>query len=279
MSFAAPVEVGRVQDSALVEASGLQASRAHPGVLYTHNDSGDSARFFALDSSGRTLGEYLLSGLSAVDWEDVAIGPGRSGGNDLYFADIGDNSVTDSTVAPRAEIQVVRVREPDVSLTQARVQQTLNGWERIRMSYPDRPHDAETLLVDPKGSDLWILTKETNGRSEIFSAPAATPAETHVVLQQVGEVSLGGCAGGPQLTSGDISPDGTLVLLRTYQAVLLWERAAGTSLPDALAKSPWMLHAPSEVQGEGVSFSADGGAWFTIGEGAASPIFRAAASP
>lgn len=278
VSFAAPVEVGRVQDSALLEASGLQASRAHPGVLYTHNDSGDGARFFALDSSGRTLGEYFLSGLTALDWEDVAIGPGRSGGDELYFADIGDNSVTDSTIAPRSEIQIVRVREPDVSPTQARVQQTVSAWDRILLTYPDRSHDAETLLVDPNGSDLWILTKEVNGRSEIFSAPAASPAETRVVLKRVGEVWLGGCGGGPQLTAGDISPDGTLVLLRTYQAVLLWERPAGTSLPDALAKSPWTLRAPNELQGEAITFSAEGGAWLTIGEGASAPIFRAVAS-
>lgn len=278
MTFDAPVEVGRVQDSALLEASGLQASRAHPGVLYAHNDSGDVARFFALDSSGKTLGEYVLQGLSANDWEDIAIGPGRSGGDELYFADIGDNSVTDSNVAPRAEIQVVRVREPEVSLTQARVQQSLNGWERIRMSYPDRPHDAEALLVDPNGSDLWILTKETNGRSEIFSAPAASPAETRVVLKSVGEVWLRGCGSGSQVTAADISSDGTLVLVRTYQAVLLWERPARTSLPDALSKPPWMLRAPNEVQGEGITFSADRKAWLTLGEGAGAPIFRAPAS-
>jgi hypothetical protein len=121
------------------------------------------------------------------------------------------------------------------------------------------------------------LTKEVNGRSEIFSAPAATPAETHVVLKQVGELWLGGCGGGPQVTAGDISPDGTLVLLRTYQSVLLWERPAGTSLPDALKKSPWTLPAPNELQGEGITFSADGAAWLSIGEGSSTPIFRASA--
>lgn len=277
VSFDAPIEVGRLQDGLLLEASGLQASRAHPGVLYTHNDSGDSARFFALDSSGRTLGEYSLPGISATDWEDVGIGPGRSGGDDLYIADIGDNSLIDATVAPRDEIQIVRVREPDVSTTQARVTETSSDWQRIRLRYPDRHHDAEALLVDPNGSQLWILSKETNGHSLIFQAPT-TPSETPRVLEQVGGVWLGECVPNQLVTGASFSPDGSLVLVRTYQSVLLWERPRGTSLPDALSAPPRVLRGPSEFQGEGITFSADASAWFTVGEGSASPIFRASAS-
>jgi hypothetical protein len=275
--FDAPIEVGRVQDAQLVEVSGLQASRAHPGVLYAHNDSGDRARFFALDASGKTLGEYTLPGANATDWEDVGIGPGRSSGDDLYFADIGDNSLVDSTVMPRDEIQIVRVREPDVATTQVRVEESLNDWQRIRLQYPDRHHDAEALLVDPDGSELWILTKETDGRSQIFGAPTA-PSETPVVLNRVGELWLGGCTTSPRVTAANVSADGTRVLVRTYQGVLLWERPPGTSLPEALSSPPWLLVGPNEVQGEGITFSADGSAWFTIGEGSNSSIFRASAS-
>jgi hypothetical protein len=275
VSFDAPSEVGRVQDAALLEASGLQASRAHPGVLYTHNDSGDGARFFALDTSGRVLAEYDLPGVTANDWEDVALGPGGAGGDTLYFADIGDNSVSDPTVPPREEIQIVRVREPDIATTNSRVVRSLDGWERIRMTYPDRHHDAEALIVDPSGSELWILTKESDGRSELFSAPAETPAEAQVMLTKAGEVWLGGCSGGPQVTAADISADGTLIVVRTYQSVLLWERAAGRSVPEALSNPAWTLPAPNELQGEGITFSADGHAWFGIGEGAGTSIFSA----
>ena len=65
------------------EASGLAASRLHPGVLYTHNDSGDRARIFAVDSeSGETLAEYDVARPGANhDWEDMAVGvcPSQSG--------------------------------------------------------------------------------------------------------------------------------------------------------------------------------------------------------
>ena len=275
LSFAAPTQVGQVQDSLLLEASGLVASRAHPGVFYTHNDSGDTARFFALEASGRPLGEFDLQGATALDWEDVAIGPSRSGGDVLYFADIGDNSLTDSTVAPRGEIQIVRVREPDVSSGQGRVQQNVADWERIRFTYPDRPHDAETLIADPAGDRLWILTKESSGRASVFSAPAGAPAESLTVLEKLGELELGSC-GDTRITSGDISGDGQLVLVRTYGSVLLWARPAGTSFMDALLPSPRRLLTPNELQGEAIAFSADAREWFTLGEGAFAPIFRAA---
>ena len=71
-----------VPDVRINEASGLAASRRHPGVLYSHNDSGDQARIFALDSEdGRTLAEYQITHSDNYDWEDLSVGvcPSNSG--------------------------------------------------------------------------------------------------------------------------------------------------------------------------------------------------------
>jgi hypothetical protein len=277
LSFAAPIQVGRIQDPALVEASGLEASRVHPGVFYAHNDSGDAARFFALDASGKSLGEFDLVGGTAVDWEDLALGPSQSGSDFLYLADIGDNSVTDPTALRREQIEIFRVREPNVAAGQERVQVSLSDWEVLHLRYPDGAHNAETLLADPTGDALWILTKETNGRTNVFSVPASAPAGSTSVLEKLGEVELGSCTN-TLLTAGDISADGRLVILRTYGSVLLWERPKGTSLVDALRLPPHRLQPPNELQGEGIAFSADAREWFTLSEGSAAQIFRATAS-
>ena len=51
-----------------------------------------------------------MSGATAVDWEDIAAGPGPvSGVAYLYLADIGDNAKA------RTSVQVYRVREPLVN--------------------------------------------------------------------------------------------------------------------------------------------------------------------
>ena len=66
-AYSVPASGGNITNPAVVELSGLAASRAHPGVFYAHNDSGDSPRFFAFDGSGATIGEFVLQGIAAVD--------------------------------------------------------------------------------------------------------------------------------------------------------------------------------------------------------------------
>src|SRR4051812_17611618 len=44
-----------IHDARLNELSGIAASTLHSSILYVHNDSGDSSRFFAIDTGGRLL--------------------------------------------------------------------------------------------------------------------------------------------------------------------------------------------------------------------------------
>ena len=89
-AWGASATVGTLGDPELVELSGLAASRVHPGVLYAHNDSGDSARFFAMTLTGAPLGRFSLAGAVAHDIEDIAVGPCPQG-SCVYLGDIGDN--------------------------------------------------------------------------------------------------------------------------------------------------------------------------------------------
>ena len=73
----------RLRDPRIVEASGLAVSRRHPGVLWTHNDSGDPARLFAVGADGRTRAVLTLAGPCTAgrdSWEQGqrADGKGRS---------------------------------------------------------------------------------------------------------------------------------------------------------------------------------------------------------
>jgi len=81
--------LGTVANPAIDELSGLVQSTAHPGVLWANNDSGDSARVFAVGSDGADLGTVMVSGATATDWEDLALGPGPGGGDHLYVGDLG----------------------------------------------------------------------------------------------------------------------------------------------------------------------------------------------
>src|SRR5215216_4067774 len=80
-----------VQDPRISESSGLAASTGHPGIVYTHNDSGHAAQIFALDAKGRTKATYTLDGVTARDWEGIALGKDEQGRPAIFIADIGDN--------------------------------------------------------------------------------------------------------------------------------------------------------------------------------------------
>src|SRR5205085_3101689 len=103
----------------ITESSGVAASARRDDVLFTHNDSGDSARFFAVDRQGCTIGVFTAPGVDAVDWEDMARGPGPDGAPALFLADIGDNGLG------RGEIAVHRFLEPEVGTCAAPAQQAL----------------------------------------------------------------------------------------------------------------------------------------------------------
>jgi len=102
-----PSSVGLVSDVRIGEASGLGASRIHEDVLYTHNDSGDSPRIFALALDGEVVAEIEMEDAEAVDFEDMAVGPGPEPDvSYVYVADMGNN------FGERMSLQVYRFPEP-----------------------------------------------------------------------------------------------------------------------------------------------------------------------
>jgi hypothetical protein len=252
--------LGRVTAPAATELSGLARSASQPGVLWSHNDSGDRPRLLALRTDGSLIASLDVPGAEAVDWEDLAVGPG----GDLLVADIGDND------AQRASVDVYRIPEPRLAAGASATAPAT----RLRLTYPDGAHDAETLLADRRTGELVIVTKAFSGRSGVYAArvPArGTPATA--TLRRAGslELGLGGLA-----TAGDVSADGRTVAVRTYTTLSAWSRRPGRSLAATLAGGrpcTGEVRLGGEGQGESLALAADGRSFFTVPEGAA-PALR-----
>src|SRR2546429_179177 len=46
----------------------------------------------------------------------------------------------------------------------------LTGAAELTFVYPDGPHDAEALLVDPVSGEIFIVTKALGGTAQVFRA-------------------------------------------------------------------------------------------------------------
>jgi hypothetical protein len=271
--FGVPEVAGVVAEPDLTEISGLAASRVHPGVLWTHNDSGGEPEVFAMAEDGAALGAYVVDGAGATDWEDIAAGPGPDPDRSyLYAADIGDND------AARSSVTVYRVPEPVAAPTGAGG--TLRDTEAIELHYPGGPADAEALLVDPITGDLVIVTKSYAGRSHVLQAAASALVDgAPVTMTDVATITItppraGIGLPGTAVTGGDVAPDGSIVLLRTYQSVLAFARDDGQSVAEALQGTPCEAPAADEPQGEAVAFTSAGDAYLTVSEGSSPPVHR-----
>jgi hypothetical protein len=255
------VPLGRIDDPAMDELSGLARSRRDPSVLFANEDSGSGPVLTAVRTDGTVLGHVTVSGAAAVDWEDVAAGPGPGGAPALFVGDIGDND------AVRDGIQVYRVPEPapDASATAPAT--------RLDLRYPDGAHDAEALLVDPLRHELVIVIKRLGGgRAYTASASVAEgPGGSAVTTLRRGpDVDLG------WVTAGDVSGDGRIVALRTYTRLAIWQRRGREPLARTLARRPTCI-APADLgaegQGEALALDRRGATAITAPEGAR-PLLR-----
>jgi hypothetical protein len=252
---------GRVADPSANELSGLVRSRSQAGLLWSHDDSGAGALLFGLRSDGRVAARPTVTGAQAVDWEDIAAGPGPGGEPLLYVGDIGDNE------ARRASIDVYRVAEPRVGVA------ATAPAARLRLRYPEGAHDAEALLVDPLRGDLLIVTKVL-GVARAYRASARLAAGAQATLRRGPPIALS------LVTGGDVSADGRIVALRGYDRVAVWVRHGRERLTTTLRRAPCLspTSLAREGQGEAIALDRHGTTFTTVAEGSPAVLRRYAAA-
>jgi hypothetical protein len=228
----------------LTESSGVVVSRSHPGLLWSHNDSGDEAFLYATDLHGADRGRVRIPGIVPLDAEDLADGPcPTSPGRCLYLADTGDNGESRDWVALYA------VPEPAAPAGPADVDGSSAAPSALRLRYPDRPHDVEAVFVTDSGT-AYLVTKGRRGGVAVYRVPRAAWARGGVATAEFVQ-ALAIEPAVPLVTGAALSPDGARVAVRGYGAIAFFAlRADGGLAP----------HGPAcdvrghEPQGEAVAF-------------------------
>lgn len=241
-----------VRDDSVRESSGLAASRLYANQYYTHNDSGDSARFFRVNQQGQIEATWSLKGAKALDWEDMASAR-IAGKNWLFLADVGDNA------EKRATVTVYRVEEPKGTGGEIR------RFDAFELTFPDGAHNCEAVFVDPNSGDLYLVTKSesTAGVYRVTQPKASgkfVPEKLGMIKPDTGLGKYGRL-----VTAADASPDGKWVVVRTYSGIL--EYPVSGEFADWWKSTPVSVKPALEAQGEAVCYSLDGGSLLTSTEG------------
>jgi hypothetical protein len=196
----------------ITESSSLVVSSVHPGLLYTANDSGDSATVYVLDASdGSLVGRTTLSGVTAVDVEAMAIGTDGT----LVVGDIGDNTGVRSGAA------LYRIPQPgrgDVS----RVPDT------VVVAYPGGPRDAESLLYDASSGRVFVASKLLGGAT-VYRSPPDVFSRRDALLQPVADAP-------PLATDATFVEGHRYAMIRSYFSAVMyrfpaWHRMGSFDLP------------------------------------------------
>ena len=239
----------------LDESSGLVVSRRQPGVLWTHNDSGDAPNLYAIDAAGKLLATFTVAGAEAVDWEDMSSGPcladlASSGDAPvcLYLADIGDNN------RQRQWLTVYVVVEPSLEASTRTV-----ASRSFRFRYPDGPENAEALAVLQDG-EVTIISKGNGGKIGFFRLRAEAVARAAMS----GETLLAEYAGdtgirpdgeiGRLVTGADVSPDGTTLAIRTYYEVFFFHAVKDHNVVRWRDSGKRCFLGDAESQGEAIAY-------------------------
>jgi len=260
---------GRLPLKAMDEISGIAASGINEGLYYVHNDSGDTSRFFAITPDGQAKATIYFKGdakehYGVNDCEDIAVGPGPVKGKSyVYLGDIGDND------AKYKYITVYRLEEKKAWAKEGVVKADAAP---IHLKYPDGPKDAETLMVDPIEKLIYIVSKRQDSVT-VYTTPLKYKRNDTLVLTKRCKLFFPGLRLFKWITAGDISKDGTQVLLKSYTKVYYWKRDGDEPIWKTMQKKPRMLPYTQEKQGEAIGFTPDGKGYYTTSEGVYSPIY------
>ena len=252
--------MGQIADASLDEASGLAASREHPGLLWSHNDSGDFARLYALSLDGTSRGTWNLPVGIPYDCEAMAMGPAPDAdGDHIFLADIGNNGLG------RDYLLIHRVREPEL-VEPVRRNQPLTDVVSFKVYFPaGEAEDLEAFAVDPIDGSLFFFGKRYQRHCRVYLAPAPSAGD-RVQMTALGTLRFA------MVTGADISRDGQMLALRGYEEAFIFTRRDGETWPVALQRPACTTPLGWEHQGEAVAFLPDGSGYVTLSEGEGSPV-------
>jgi hypothetical protein len=266
--------------SSLEEISGIACSRTTQGYFWVHVDQGSNI-IYALNPDGSIKQQVTLQGATNDDWEDICVAT-VNGVNYVFVGSIGDNNLKEkntSSVAGKGTYKIYCFEEPVIDGTN----KTATDVKTITYTYEsghntadskNNSHNCETLMYDPITNKIYLVTKHKTNVSGVYVSPSEW-SFANQTIQMKWVCDLGIAADNfLYLTAGDISADGSKVLIKSKTDILYWERQGSENLSVTLARQPQHIAAyQEETQGEAVAWANDNRNFYTTSEGKSQPLY------
>ena len=221
------------KDKRIRECSGLAPSLRQPNAVWTHNDSGDSARLFLVDlKTGQTLTVCNLTGVKARDWEDMASFQLEDRPM-LVVGDIGSNR------GGKRIRKLHFIDEPLLSSATTGQQRNTAVWATIDFQFEDGYPDCEAIAVDAATRAIYLATKSRSGKGGVYRLDLPERAGRSLqTARREAPLHLS------MVTAIDIHPDGDRMLMLTYLSISEYRRAKNQTWQDAFVQKPRFVMFP-----------------------------------
>lgn len=269
---------GLITHERLAEISGMAASRREDGLLWVIDDGGNPTQLHAISQHGRYLGNFDITGIEKVDWEDLASFE-LDGKPYLLIADTGDNG------GIRKTLQLHVFAEPDSkALAQGHVLKP--AWS-INFRWPDGARDCEAVAVDAINEKIILVSKKRQP-PQLFTLPLRPASSSGRKIETA--ALAGTLAGVPQasanerrdnpafarlrsqVTAADIAPQHDAIAILTYDNLLIYQRQEKHTWAQTLASAPKIIKLRFLPQAEALAWSKSGTNLYATGEFSPAPL-------
>lgn len=216
-----------IKPDAISESSGIVKSRQFEDVYWTHNDSGDSARIFAITRDGeaiqtdwaqQTRNPYEgipIGGAVNIDWEDVAT---DNQGN-LLIAACGNNENA------RRDLALYILPEPDPRFVwKTRIHKRIDFHYPDQKKFPDpenKNFDCEALFY-ANGKPYFVSKNRSMAPAKLYRMDATDPNVSNP-LTLMSSYDLRA-----QVTAADVTADGKKLAILTYAGCWVFIKPDGS---------------------------------------------------
>lgn len=203
----------------VIETSGIE--NGPNGWFWTHNDSGNPAELFCVDTNGTIQRTVSVIGDSNTDWEELA----KDDEGNLYIGNFGNNSLN------RTDLRIVKIPSIDTCTVNAVVSDTIQFSYLDQVGFPPSGSygnfDMEAMFW--YNDSLHLFSKDRSNPSTGYTKHYRLPAQNGTyVAELLDSFYIGHPSFVLAITAADISANGDSMALLTADKVVLFGAYTGT---------------------------------------------------